>query len=55
MDFIKTYLLQITPDPQLSSHYRGVSGFLIVGGQVVMQVVVRRGATAGGAFYSAKK
>ena len=35
---------------------RGVSGFLkLGGGQVVMQVVMRRGTVAGGAFYSAKK
>ena len=35
--------------------HRGVSGFLKVGGQVVIQVVMRRGAAASGAFYSAKK
>ena len=29
---------------------RGVSGFLIVGGQVVMEVVMRRGSAAGGAI-----
>ena len=34
---------------------RGVSGFLKVGGQVVIHVVMRRGAAAGGAFCSAKK
>ena len=34
---------------------RGVSGFIEVGGQVVMKVVMRRAATTGGAFYSAKK
>ena len=35
--------------------FRGVSGFLKGGGQVVMQVVMLCGAVAGGAFYSAKK
>ena len=34
---------------------RGVSGFIEVGGQVVIKVVMRRGAAAGGAFYPAKK
>ena len=34
---------------------RGVSGFLQVGGQVVIQVVMRHGFAAGGTFFSAKK
>ena len=33
---------------------RDVIGLLKVGGQVVIQVVMRRGFAAGGAFYSAK-
>ena len=35
--------------------YRGVSGSLKLGGQVVLWQLWRRAAVAGGAFYSAKK
>ena len=34
--------------------YRGVSGYLKLGGQVVMRRLMRHAAAAGGAFYSAK-
>ena len=34
---------------------RGVSGFLKLGGQVVMRQLWRRAAAVGGTFYSAKR
>ena len=40
---------------EYSTVYRGVSGSLKLGGQVVMRQLWRRAAAAGGAFYSTKR